>query len=103
MLYWLLMIDVSIFSMRASAFSLVCFQVLVEFWLYLLGLLFLIIAFATSLSALKLSALKHEIPAVTGINAAALTLLRVSINLYSAEEFSELEASVWVFMVSCIF
>ena len=35
MLYWLLMIDVSIFSMRASAFSLVCFQVLVEFWLYL--------------------------------------------------------------------
>lgn len=98
MLYWLLMIDVSIFSMRASAFSLVCFQVLVEFWLYLLGLLFLIIAFATSLSALK-----HEIPAVTGINAAALTLLRVSINLYSAEEFSELEASVWVFMVSCIF
>ena len=35
MLYWLLMIDVSIFSMRVSAFSLVCFQVLVEFWLYL--------------------------------------------------------------------
>lgn len=98
MLYWLLMIDVSIFSMRVSAFSLVCFQVLVEFWLYLLGLLFLIIAFATSLSALK-----HEIPAVKGIDAAALTLLRVSINLYSAEKFSELEASVWVFMVSCVF
>ena len=34
-LYWLLAIDISIFSMRISAFSLVCFQVLVEFWLYL--------------------------------------------------------------------
>lgn len=34
-LYWLLAIDISIFSMRISAFFLVCFQVLVEFWLYL--------------------------------------------------------------------
>ena len=33
--YWLLTIDVSIFSMRISAFALVCLQVLVEFRLYL--------------------------------------------------------------------
>jgi len=97
-LYWLLAIDISIFSMRISAFFLVCFQVLVEFWLYLLGLSFLIIAFATSLSALN-----HEIPEVTGIDQAALTLLKVSLSIYPAEKFAELEASGWVFVVVCIF
>ncbi|CAK9108879.1 unnamed protein product [Durusdinium trenchii] len=98
LLYWLLVMDVSIFSMHIFAYYLVIFQVLTEIALFMTTLFFLVMAFATSLNALK-----HQIPALSGIDSAALTLLLISLKLFSAQNFAELEASVWVFVVVCIF
>ncbi|CAE7221701.1 unnamed protein product, partial [Symbiodinium pilosum] len=56
-LYWLLIMDLSIFSMQISAFVLVCGRVLGELALFLTSLGFLILAFATSVSAIS-----HQLP-----------------------------------------
>eukprot|EP00913_Durusdinium_trenchii_P011309 g10621.t1 len=69
LLYWLLVMDVSIFSMHIFAYYLVIFQVLTEIALFM-----------------------HQIPALSGIDSAALTLLLISLKLFSAQNFAELEA-----------
>merc|ERR1719343_599648 len=52
LLYFSLLIDLSVFSTRISAFALVCFRVLSEVFLFLFGLLFLVIGFAAAISSL---------------------------------------------------
>eukprot|EP00438_Fugacium_kawagutii_P007921 Skav203703 [mRNA] locus=scaffold259:362240:390330:+ [translate_table: standard] len=50
MLYWALLSDLAIFSMRISAFVLVCGRVVIEVGLFLTALLLLILAFCTMAS-----------------------------------------------------
>ncbi|OLQ03853.1 hypothetical protein AK812_SmicGene13164 [Symbiodinium microadriaticum] len=53
MMYWALLMDFTLLSMRISAFVLVCGNVLADVGLFSLALLFLILAFATSISSLN--------------------------------------------------
>eukprot|EP00913_Durusdinium_trenchii_P003795 g3514.t1 len=53
LLYWALLLDLTIFSMQISAFTLVCGRVLSELGLFIGSLIFLIITFASSISALN--------------------------------------------------
>eukprot|EP00435_Cladocopium_sp_Y103_P065432 s597_g27.t1 len=51
-LYWALLMDLAIFSMRISAYVLVCGRVTGEVALFLSALLFLLLAFSTAISSL---------------------------------------------------
>eukprot|EP00439_Symbiodinium_sp_Y106_P053966 s564_g7.t1 len=97
-LYWLLIMNLSIFSMQISAFVLVCGQVMGELLLFLTSLAFLILAFATSVSAIS-----HQLPDFAGIDAAALSLLAISLGLFPSEKFLELKESVWVTLLVVVF
>ncbi|CAE7818668.1 unnamed protein product [Symbiodinium sp. CCMP2592] len=97
-LYWLLIMNLSIFSMQISAFVLVCGQVMGELLLFLTSLAFLILAFATSVSAIS-----HQLPDFAGIDAAALSLLAISLGLFPSEKFLELKESVWVTLLVVLF
>ncbi|CAE6962456.1 unnamed protein product [Symbiodinium natans] len=97
-LYWLLIIDLSIFSMQISAFVLVCGRVLSELALFLTSLAFLILAFATSVSAIS-----HQLPDFAGIDAAALSLLAISLGLFPSEKYIEMKESVWVTILVVVF
>ncbi|CAJ1358611.1 unnamed protein product [Effrenium voratum] len=97
-LYWVLITDLSILSMRISAFVLVCLRVMAELGLFLLALCFLIFAFATSISTLK-----HGIPDFAGIGLAGMSLLSICLGIFPAEKFYDIEESIWVMLVVCSF
>lgn len=60
-LYWALLMDLAIFSMRISAYVLVCGRVTGEVALFLSALLLLLLAFSTAISSLYL-----EMPSKAG-------------------------------------
>ena len=53
-LYWTLLLDLAIFSMRISAYVLVCGRVAGEVGLFLIALVLLLLAFSTAISSLYL-------------------------------------------------
>jgi hypothetical protein len=83
--YYLLLIDLSVFSTRVSAFVLVCGRVLSEVGLFLFGLIFFIATFSCAVSALDQDDNKFA-----GIPASALSLLEVSMGMFSGEAFNDL-------------
>eukprot|EP00931_Biecheleriopsis_adriatica_P044428 TRINITY_DN2541_c0_g1_i2.p1 TRINITY_DN2541_c0_g1~~TRINITY_DN2541_c0_g1_i2.p1 ORF type:complete len:578 (-),score=129.09 TRINITY_DN2541_c0_g1_i2:275-1930(-) len=91
LLYWVLLIDLSIFSMRISAFVLVIGKVASELGLFLGALAFLVITFASAVSALN-----HSQKDFKGIPKGALSLLEVALGMFPTEHFEEIqkEASV---------
>lgn len=86
LLYWLLISDLTILSTRISAFVYVCGRVLPEVGLFLFALAFLIASFATSISALD-----FEGQVFTGIDRAALALLRIGFSVFPESDYAEVE------------
>lgn len=82
-LFWLLLTDFSVFSMRLSAFSLVCAWVVSEVLLFFLALLFLVLTFATALSAIR-SDLKDYNDVLTWMG----VLLQVSLGIFPEAELA---------------
>ena len=92
LLYWLLLINFSIFSMQISAFVLVCGRVLTEVFLFLLAALFLLISFATAIAAMN-----HSLKDFSRIDKGMETLLEMTLSMYPNEALKEvLEQSLWV-------
>ncbi|CAE7747253.1 unnamed protein product [Symbiodinium sp. CCMP2592] len=106
MIYWALLLDLAIFSMRISAYVLVCGRMLGEVALFVCALLSLIVAFATSISALY-----FEYPSVEGAHVWIDVLLQAALEMFPQENYLEIAASsvvvfvpvvVFVFVVSIL-
>jgi hypothetical protein len=84
-LYFLLLMDLSVFSTRVSAFVLICFRVISEVGLFLFGLFFFIVTFACSFSALDQKNYDFD-----GIFHSAYTLLEITFGMFGGEHFEAL-------------
>eukprot|EP00438_Fugacium_kawagutii_P021909 Skav207156 [mRNA] locus=scaffold573:283595:295640:+ [translate_table: standard] len=82
LLYWALLIDFAVISMRLSAFVLVCSRVMSEVGLFALALLFLIVAFATAISSLNHSLLEYD-----GVQLWLGALLKISLGMFPAADY----------------
>eukprot|EP00931_Biecheleriopsis_adriatica_P095522 TRINITY_DN6911_c0_g1_i2.p1 TRINITY_DN6911_c0_g1~~TRINITY_DN6911_c0_g1_i2.p1 ORF type:complete len:1051 (+),score=165.50 TRINITY_DN6911_c0_g1_i2:245-3397(+) len=91
LMYWALLTDLSIFSMRMSAFLLVCGQVIFELGLFLVAFMFALLAFSTSLSALN-----HNVKDFAGIDASSLSMLEITLRMYPTSHFEELQSERWL-------
>ncbi|CAJ1384392.1 unnamed protein product [Effrenium voratum] len=98
LLYWALMMDFTIFSMRISAFVLVCGRVLMEVGLFLMALIFFILAFATSVCALQ-----HQLEDFEGIDQSMVSLLGMSLKMYPTSGYTHLKGEPWVLVAVCMF
>eukprot|EP00931_Biecheleriopsis_adriatica_P044430 TRINITY_DN2541_c0_g1_i4.p1 TRINITY_DN2541_c0_g1~~TRINITY_DN2541_c0_g1_i4.p1 ORF type:complete len:578 (-),score=111.83 TRINITY_DN2541_c0_g1_i4:275-1930(-) len=98
LLYWALLLDLSIFSMRISAFVLVIGKVASELGLFLGALTFLVITFASSISALN-----HTQKDFKGIPTGALSLLNIALGMFPTENFEEIQKDASVLMAIVLF
>eukprot|EP00435_Cladocopium_sp_Y103_P046623 s2202_g13.t1 len=83
--YWLILSNLSGLSMRVSAYCLLCGQVIGELGLFLVSMAFLILTFASSLSALE-----HGSWAFSGLPRAALSLWELSLGMISSKHLRSL-------------
>jgi len=102
-LYYVLLVDFSVFSTRISAFVLVMGRVLGEVVLFMVGMAFLVLTFSSAISALQQ---KNE--DFAGIWQGALTMLEMVLGMYSHYEMLHedpaLLAAVMVYnIVSAVF
>eukprot|EP00933_Yihiella_yeosuensis_P010568 TRINITY_DN11722_c0_g2_i1.p1 TRINITY_DN11722_c0_g2~~TRINITY_DN11722_c0_g2_i1.p1 ORF type:complete len:1131 (-),score=238.54 TRINITY_DN11722_c0_g2_i1:158-3550(-) len=98
LVYWVLLIDLSIFSTQIAAFVLVCGKVLSEVLLFLVVLAFLIVAFASAISALN-----HKSKDFANIPRGMFSLGGMALNMYPQSSFSSLETEVALLVVVMIF
>ncbi|CAE8694901.1 unnamed protein product [Polarella glacialis] len=97
LLYFALLIDFSALSTDLSAFVLVAGRVLPELGLYLLAVSFMIVAFASSISATN--EVNHDF---SGIPQSGLTLFEMFLSMYPTERFAALQESPSTFTwVAC--
>ncbi|CAE8734530.1 unnamed protein product, partial [Polarella glacialis] len=97
LLYWTLVLDLSVVSTRISAFVLVCGRTVSELGLTLLAMAYLIVAFASAISSLN-----HNSEAFKGIPNAMLTLTEMSLSMYSTDNSEALlETPIVLFVVAC--
>jgi len=80
--YYLLLIDLAVFSTRVSAFVLVCGRLLSEVALFLFGLGFFVLAFASAVSALE-----QDDPDFAGIPLSCLVLLKISFGMLGGAHY----------------
>eukprot|EP00933_Yihiella_yeosuensis_P048362 TRINITY_DN4449_c0_g1_i5.p1 TRINITY_DN4449_c0_g1~~TRINITY_DN4449_c0_g1_i5.p1 ORF type:complete len:708 (+),score=164.50 TRINITY_DN4449_c0_g1_i5:131-2125(+) len=97
-LYWILMIDFTIFSTRVSSFVLVCMRVLSELFLFLGGGIFLMIMFASSTSTLT-----HKDKDFSGIPVGALSLMEMTLNMFGDEHFEMLQQEAILLAAVCCY
>lgn len=98
-LYWALLMDLAIFSMRISAYVLVCGRVAGEVALFLAALLLLLLAFSTAISSLYL-----EMPSKAGALVWLQELTSMSLRMYPQEHYQVLVATSTIITVPvCIF
>jgi len=98
LLYFSLLVDLSVLSTRISAFALVCFRVLSEVALFLFGLTFLVVAFASAISSLQ-----HGISNFVGIPQAALSLYKITFGMLDGTMFDELQDEAAVFAMVLVY
>ncbi|CAE8678373.1 unnamed protein product [Polarella glacialis] len=85
MLYWTLVIDLSIFSMRVSAFVLVCGRVLAELALCLGALTFLIATFGAAIPAMDQADVHFA-----DIPTAMMSLAQIVLGMYPSNKYQDL-------------
>ncbi|CAE7537410.1 unnamed protein product [Symbiodinium natans] len=97
MIYWALLLDLAIFSMRISAYVLVCGRMLGEVALFLCAIFALVLAFATSISALY-----FEYPSIEGAHLWGDVLLQMALEIFPEEKYLEIAASSVVVFVPVV-
>ncbi|CAE7243365.1 unnamed protein product [Symbiodinium natans] len=97
-LFWLLLTDFTVFSMRLSAFLLVCGWVVVEVTLFFLALLFLILTFSTALSSFQ-----HNLQEFDGVMTWISALTRMSFGMFPASEFAATKEDFPIFVCLTLF
>ncbi|CAJ1404592.1 unnamed protein product [Effrenium voratum] len=99
MLYWGLLTDLAIFSMKISSYVLVCGRVAGEVGLFLIALIFLLLAFSTAISALY-----YEMPEKAGAAVWLEELTSMSLRMYPQDSYQWLvSSSVIITVPVCIF
>eukprot|EP00933_Yihiella_yeosuensis_P026151 TRINITY_DN20287_c2_g1_i1.p1 TRINITY_DN20287_c2_g1~~TRINITY_DN20287_c2_g1_i1.p1 ORF type:complete len:1012 (-),score=255.36 TRINITY_DN20287_c2_g1_i1:249-3284(-) len=98
LLYWVLLIDLTLVSTRVSAFVLACGLVIAELGLYLFALTFSIATFASSISALN-----HNVKDFAGIQKGALSLTGIALGMYNTDHYEEVQKHSFMLMALSIF
>jgi len=98
LLYWMLMLDLTIVSMRLSAYMLVCTRLLDELGLYLGGVVFLVTTFASSISVLNQAVSQFE-----SVASGLASLVQIAFGMFPGHYFDELHSQVALRMAVSIF
>eukprot|EP00931_Biecheleriopsis_adriatica_P078658 TRINITY_DN5208_c0_g2_i1.p1 TRINITY_DN5208_c0_g2~~TRINITY_DN5208_c0_g2_i1.p1 ORF type:complete len:683 (+),score=120.18 TRINITY_DN5208_c0_g2_i1:69-2051(+) len=98
LLYWVLLLDLTIFSMRISAYVLVIRRVLNEVALFLCAASFLIGMFACAISTLH-----YQAPSWNGLPSGLLSLLEISLGMFSHRFYFMIEDHGVLFVTICVF
>ncbi|CAE6949456.1 unnamed protein product [Symbiodinium natans] len=97
-LFWLLLTDCTVFSMRLSAFLLVCGWVAMEVCLFLLALMFLIVVFSTALSSFQ-----HDLVEFDGATTWIAALVQMAFGMFPASGFAATEEDFPIFLCLTLF
>jgi uncharacterized membrane protein YgcG len=97
-LYHVLLIDLAVLSTKVSAYVLVCFRMLSEFFLFLLALVGTLLTFATALSVIK-----HKQKDFEGLHFGLLHLLEMALGEYNGEKYQKFESDPLVLIVVFLF
>jgi len=84
-LYYLLLVDLAVFSTRLSAFALVVARVLSEVALFLFGLTFFAVAFASAISSLE-----QDDENFAGIPQSGLSLLKITLGMFAGSRYDNM-------------
>eukprot|EP00933_Yihiella_yeosuensis_P001126 TRINITY_DN10181_c0_g1_i2.p1 TRINITY_DN10181_c0_g1~~TRINITY_DN10181_c0_g1_i2.p1 ORF type:complete len:425 (+),score=69.14 TRINITY_DN10181_c0_g1_i2:178-1275(+) len=98
LLYWFLVVDLTIFSNQVSAYVLVAGRVLCELLLFLGAWLFLITTFASSITCLNQKNKDFQ-----GIPTAFNSLLQIALGIFTSAGFQDIQKDVFVLISVCIF
>ena len=98
LLYWVLLMDFTLFSMRISAFVLVCGHVLADVGLFVLAIVFLVLAFATAISSLN-----HELANFAGIDSWLASLVQMTLGMFPARSFEDFQTEIAVLTAVSVF
>ena len=98
LLYWTLVLDFTIFSMHISAYVLVFGRVLSEVFLFVMALIFMIIAFASAVSAIE-----HEIDEFSGISTWLISLTQMALGMFPHDNYEQMKAEAGILMVISVF
>eukprot|EP00933_Yihiella_yeosuensis_P026148 TRINITY_DN20287_c0_g1_i2.p1 TRINITY_DN20287_c0_g1~~TRINITY_DN20287_c0_g1_i2.p1 ORF type:complete len:1122 (-),score=271.21 TRINITY_DN20287_c0_g1_i2:382-3747(-) len=98
LLYWVLVIDFTVLSTRISSFILVCGKVLSEVCLFLGALFFLVLTFASSISALN-----HNNDDFSGVPKGILSLMLIALGMFPTSNFETMQDEQVVLMAVTIF
>ncbi|CAJ1437807.1 unnamed protein product [Effrenium voratum] len=98
LLYWALLMDFTLFSMRISAFVLVCGHVLADVGLFALALVFLVLAFATAISSLD-----HGLADFSGVDPWLVSLVQMTLGMFPPSQYGEFQSEVAVVLAVSVF
>jgi len=98
LLYWALLMDFTILSMRISSFVMVCGRVLQEVGLFLMALVFAILTFATAISALE-----HQLQDFEGVDDGMIALLLMALRMYPTSGYKYIREEAWVLVAVSMF
>jgi len=98
LMYWALLMDFTLLSMRISAFVLVCGNVLADVGLFSLALVFLILAFATSISSLN-----HTLVEFDGVGPWLTGLLQITLGMFPPSKYGDFRDEAAVLVAVSVF
>merc|ERR1711988_1020532 len=98
LLYWLLLTDLTVFSMRVSAFLLVIGRVASEVGLFLGALVYLIVSFASAISSLN-----QKLKDFAGMHLGALSLWEIALGMYPTSHFEQIVEEAMVMIATSLF
>merc|ERR1719341_1752978 len=98
MMYFALLVDMSVFSTRISAFVLIFFRVLSEVTLFLFALCVIILSFSCAVSSLE-----HTEQDFSGLTTSGLNFMRVSLGMYPRSRYDYLQEEPALFAVVMVF
>ena len=94
LLYWALVLDFTIFSMHISAYVLVFGRVLSEVALFVMALTFMIVAFASAVSAIE-----HDVYEFTGVGTWLISLTQMALGMFPHDSYEDLKAEAGIMIV----
>merc|ERR1712187_37617 len=97
-LYYVLLMDMAVFSTRVSAYVLACGRMLAEVGLFLLGLFCCILTFSSALSCLN-----QKLKEFHGIPNGAFAMFKMLMNVFDTNEYKSLEDEPVVMMVTVVY
>jgi len=98
LLYWLLLTDLTAFSMRISAFQLVVGRVASEVGLFLAALAYLIVSFTSAISSLN-----QKLKDFAGMHLGALSLWEIALGMYPTSHFEDVVNEPFVMIAISLF